>query len=105
MAYEIGARIRQYREANNLTQKQLAEKIGVSNSRISNWEQGINRPDVDLLSVICTALSVSPSELLDVRLDNDELSDHERQIILSYRAKSDMQKPVNILLGLNDSDA
>lgn len=38
--YEIGNRIRKYREECNMTQKQLAERIGVSNSRVSNWEQG-----------------------------------------------------------------
>lgn len=42
MRYEIGSRIRKYREENNLSQKQLAEKIGVSNSRVSNWEQGVS---------------------------------------------------------------
>ena len=44
MKYEIGARIRKYREMSGFSQKELAQKIGVSNSRVSNWEQGINRP-------------------------------------------------------------
>lgn len=65
MKYEIGARIRKYREMSGFSQKELAQKIGVSNSRVSNWEQGINRPDADILADICKALNVSPSELLD----------------------------------------
>ena len=101
MAYEIGIRIRRFREAKNLTQMQLADSIGVTNSRVSNWEQGTNRPDVDKLADICRVLSVSPSELLDVRLDTDELTEHERRLVLAYREKSDMQKAVNILLGLD----
>jgi len=101
MVYEIGTRIRQFRKAKNLTQKQLADILGVANSRVSNWEQGTNRPDVDKLADICRALSVPPSELLDVRLETDELSEHERQLVLSYRAKADMQKAVNLLLGLD----
>lgn len=44
MKYEIGNRIRKYREECKLSQKDLAQKLGVSNSRVSNWEQGINRP-------------------------------------------------------------
>lgn len=40
MKYEIGARIRKYREMRGFSQKELAQKIGVSNSRVSNWEQG-----------------------------------------------------------------
>ena len=39
-----------------MTQKQLAERIGVSNSRVSNWEQGLNRPDADILAAVCVAL-------------------------------------------------
>ncbi len=59
MRYEIGSRIRKYREENNLSQKQLAEKIGVSNSRVSNWEQGLNRPDADILAAIYNCLPVN----------------------------------------------
>ena len=86
-----------------MTQKQLADLIGVTNSRVSNWEQGLNRPDVDLLADICRALSVSPSELLDVRLSTDELNDHERSIIRAYRTKTELQQAVNILLGIIES--
>lgn len=100
MKYEIGARIRKYREMCGLSQKELAQKIGVSNSRVSNWEQGINRPDADILADICKALNVSPSELLYVRLSPDDLDDQERKVIMAYRTKPDLQKAVNILLGL-----
>ena len=103
MTYEIGERIKLYRENRNLSQKDFAEKIGVSNSRVSNWEQGINRPDVDLLKKICEVLNVSPSELLDVHLDTEELTEHEKQLIRNYRMKADLQKAVNILLGLEES--
>ena len=98
MRYEIGTRIRKYREERKLSQKDLANLIGISNSRISNWEQGVNRPDADMLADICRALNVSPSELLDVHLCEDELTDKERKIIQSYRTKTDLQKAVDILL-------
>lgn len=100
MKYGIGTRIRKYREEQNISQKQLAEKIGVSNSRVSNWEQGINRPDADMIAGICLALNVSPSLLLGVQLATDELDEHERKLIKAYREKADLQKAVNILLGL-----
>lgn len=65
MKYEIGKKIRSIRESRGLTQKDLAKAIGVSNSRISNWEQGINRPDADILTALCRELHVSADELLD----------------------------------------
>ena len=101
MKYEIGARIRKFREDRGYSQKELAELIGVSNSRISNWEQGVNRPDADILVDLCKTLNVSPSELLDVHLKDDELNDIERKVIKAYRAKKDLQSAVNILLGVN----
>ena len=103
MAYEIGERIKLFREDRNMSQKDFAQKIGVSNSRVSNWEQGINRPDVDLLKKICETLNDSPSELLDVHHDTEEQTEHEKQIIRRYRMKTDLQRAVNILLGLEES--
>ena len=91
MKYEIGARIRKFREDRGYSQIELAQLIGVSNSRVSNWEQGINRPDADILVDLCKTLNVSPSELLDVHLKDDELNDIERKVIKAYRAKKDLQ--------------
>lgn len=100
--YEIGSRIRKFREDRGFSQLQLADKIGVTNSRISNWEQGQNRPDADILAELCRVLEVSPSELLDVHLTTDELNDQERKVIKAYRAKTELQQAVNILLGLEE---
>lgn len=104
LKYEIGNRIRKFREECGISQKQLAEKIGVSNSRVSNWEQGINRPDADILADICRALNVSPSELLDVHLTVDDWNGHERKVIKAYRSKPELQQAVDILLGIEDNN-
>lgn len=100
LKYEIGKRIRKYREACGISQKQLAEKLGISNNRVSNWEQGINRPDADILADICRALNISPSELLNVRLSSDELNEKEKDVIKAYRSKPELQQAVDILLGI-----
>jgi len=103
LKYEIGNRIRKYRKVCGLTREQLAEKINVTKSRVSNWEQGINRPDADIIGNICRALNVSPSDLLDVHLTDDELSAHEKKVIQAYRTKEDLQQAVDILLGIEDT--
>nr|DAX21193.1 MAG TPA: helix-turn-helix domain protein [Caudoviricetes sp.] len=103
LKYEIGSRIRRYRKENGLTQEQLADKINVTKNRVSNWEQGINRPDADILADICRALNVSPSNLLGVYLSSDDLNERERRVIQAYRDKADMQKAVDILLGIDDN--
>ena len=101
--YEIGNRIRKYREECNMTQKQLAERIGVSNSRVSNWEQGLNRPDADILAAVCVALDVSPSLLLGIRVTGDDLTEQERRVLKAYREKDDVRQEVHILLGISEN--
>jgi len=100
--YEIGARIRKYREARNLSQKELAEKLHISGSRISNWEQGINRPDADMIADLCSVLQVSPSELLDVKLIDNDYTSEERAVIIAYRNKPELQHAVKVLLGIDE---
>lgn len=102
LKYEIGNRIKKYREARHLSQKELAEILNISNSRVSNWEQGLNRPDADMLADICVALKVSPSELLDVRLTDEEYTSKEKELIVAYRSKPELQHAVDILLGIDD---
>ena len=99
--YEIGARIRKYRESRKISQKELAAKLDVTNSVISNWEQGLNRPDADMLAKLCNALEVSPSELLNVHLATDDLTEKERRLITAYRSKPEHQKSIDTLLGID----
>lgn len=105
LKYEIGNKIRKYRKESGLTQEQLADRINVTKSRVSNWEQGINRPDADIIGNICRVLNVSPSDLLDVHLTDDELNVHEKKVIKAYRTKKDLQQAVDILLGIDDNTA
>lgn len=100
MKNNIGDNIRKYREMNHLSQKQLASRLGITNSRVSNWEQGANNPPADMIADICEALNISASELLGVKLAADELSVDERNVIEEYRIKTSMQHAVKVLLGI-----
>lgn len=62
--YVTGAMIKELRERNNLTQLQLAERIGVSDKTISKWETGKGYPDVSLLEPIAKEFSISVAELI-----------------------------------------
>lgn len=61
MPVNLGDRIREARKASGMTQKQLADKIGVSNTSISNWEKGLSNPDPDTIQHLCWALGVEPN--------------------------------------------
>ena len=61
----IGERIRQYREQAGMTQADLAEKIGVTNSSISLIESDKRGITVDKLNKICDALNVKITQILE----------------------------------------
>lgn len=60
-----GALIRTLRQQKHLTQRQLADTIGVSDKAVSKWERGRSRPDVETLQRLADALGVELTELLD----------------------------------------
>lgn len=62
---KIGKFISQKRKEKNLTQAQLAEKLGVSNKSVSKWETGKCMPDYSIIQRLCDELDISVSELVD----------------------------------------
>ncbi len=74
----LGERIRQLRNAHNISQVQLADKLGVSKQSVSNWENGNIMPSIEMLVKISKLFGVSTDYLLGlddkVTLDIDGLS-------------------------------
>ena len=61
---KTGALIRELRTAAGLTQKQLAERLNVSDKAVSKWECGCGCPDVSLLTVLADILGTDVQVLL-----------------------------------------
>ncbi len=59
----IGAFIARCRKEKNLTQRQLAERLEITNQAVSKWENGRGMPDVSLLQPLCDVLGISLNEL------------------------------------------
>lgn len=55
VASVLGSRIRQARRAAELSQSQLAARVGAHVTSISDWERGVNRPRVEALAAIAEA--------------------------------------------------
>lgn len=64
MKLNLGNHIRANRRHMNLTQEQLAEKLGTSPQAVSRWENGTTYPDLELLPVIASFFGVSVDTLL-----------------------------------------
>ena len=73
----FGEYLRVKRKELNLTQKEFADKLFVTESAVSKWERGLSYPDVTLIRDICATLGISEHELLtaseDVEGRNQEL--------------------------------
>lgn len=102
--YQVGKRIKMFREKRGFSQKDFASAIGQKNAAVSNWERGLTRPDVDVLVKICEVLNVSADELLEIPSGEDDLSEAERLLVSAYRKKTDLRHAVNILLGIEAND-
>ena len=60
----VGGFIQQLRKDKGMTQKELAEIIGMSDKTISKWESGNSLPDTSVLVSLCEVLDISVNELL-----------------------------------------
>lgn len=77
MPVYFGYKIRDARKAAGLTQRQLADKINVSNTSICNWEKNLSRPDPDMIQSLCWALGVQPNYFFETSQQlNDRLPDN-----------------------------
>lgn len=86
---QIGKFILESRKKKNITQKELADKIGVTNKAISKWENGRGMPDYSLFQPLCDALDISVTDLL-----NGKEGDSDAVIVdyLKYKDKQNFKK-------------
>lgn len=86
----LGKFISQKRKAANLTQKELSDKLFVTESAVSKWERGISYPDITLISTICDALGVTEHELITASEDysyrkTEKLAKSYQRFISGYK--------------------
>ena len=86
----IGEKIAEMRKQNNMTQKDLAEKLNVSDKVISKWETGKCLPDVEMMMKLSRALGVSISELYECIENTDAgiKEDYNEERIWQYKKYS-----------------
>ncbi len=98
----IGAYLARKRKEKNLTQEQLAEKLGVSNKTVSKWENGKCMPDYSIIESLCKELSVTLPELMDGEDETEEsvrVYDDAQILDLLHRTQ-ELEKQKGTLYGL-----
>ena len=78
---KIGKFIAECRKKVNLTQMQLAEKLGITDKAVSKWERGVAMPDSSIMLELCGILGVSVNELLSGEKINVDTNKNEQLLL------------------------
>ena len=100
---KIGKYIAGKRKGLGLTQRQLAEKLGMSDKSVSKWERGVCLPDVSVYMELCDILEISINEFLageDIREENiiKKSEDNLIQVTKDSKYKQRNLKSVIVIL-------
>ncbi len=80
---KIGRFIAECRKQKDLTQMQLAEKLGITDKAVSKWERGIAMPDSSIMFELCDILGISVNELLSgEKIDMENNNQKNEQLLL-----------------------
>ncbi len=96
---KIGKYIAGKRKSLGMTQRQLAEKLGMSDKSVSKWERGVCLPDVSVYKELCSILGISLNEFLageDIAQEN-MIQKSETNIIEVIRDNINKQKCLKIM--------
>ena len=112
----FGSVLRNLRNSKNLTQKGLADKLGLSFSTISMYERGDREPGIETMEAIADFFNVDMNYLYgkqtipnryqhDVSLSTPQLTltQHETALVITYREHPEMQPAVDKILGIDDT--
>ena len=97
---KIGKYIAEKRKDAGMTQRQLADILGMSDKSVSKWERGVCLPDVAIYSDLCQNLGISINEFLageDIPSDNIKQKFEENIISVSADSKT-KQKRLKIII-------
>ena len=89
---KIGKFIAENRKAKGMKQKDLAEKLGVSDKTVSRWENGNYMPDLSLLQPLSECLDITLNELLSgERIEKDQIAEKAEESIASTLVYSEQK--------------
>ena len=97
----LGLYIRSLRTQNQMTQSQLAEKLGVTDKAVSKWERNLSYPDITLFPKLADILGADVNDLLKECVDDGQPS----RLVQIFEMSQDIRTPLHIILGCSDMAA
>ncbi|MBP3503359.1 MAG: helix-turn-helix transcriptional regulator [Clostridia bacterium] len=77
---KFGKFVKELRKKANLTQKELGEKLNVTDKAVSKWERGLSFPDITMINSLADVFGITSSELLNAEIGKKEEIDVDRVI-------------------------
>lgn len=71
---QVGAKMKNARIANGLSQGDMAKKLGLSNSAYSNYENSYSEPQIEIIQEFCKVLNISVKDLFEMDLPSKSRS-------------------------------
>lgn len=104
----VNEQLKEARKRANLTQEDVEKVTGINKKTISNWENGVSRPDVDSLATLCKLYKVNPNLIFQWESEPDDLTEYldelryrpEMRMLFSVSkkaSKEDVEKAVKII--------
>lgn len=96
---KIGKFIQEKRKEKNITQSELAEKLGITDRAISKWERGICLPDASNMRELCELLGISINDLFsgeEVSMKEDKKQIEENLLLLKKENEDQNKMLLNI---------
>lgn len=104
MIPNINNRIKTIRQELNLTQKGLAEIIGIKWYQIKDIETGKTKPSIDIVSSMCENFAIDSMWLLTGKSDTNKSSKQKEKINNNFKATNKGQDAINALLEIENID-
>lgn len=101
----LGERLLSYRNAVNLSQEKLAEKIGVTRQTVSKWETNQSVPDFDKILPLCEVLGLTTEELITGKKEEkntklEEIKMEKERIEKEYIQKRNKKKAIVLSISI-----
>lgn len=116
-ANKFGCFVADRRKELNMTQKELAAKIHVTDKAVSKWERGLGLPDINTIEDLADALDVSITELMRsektvsseadavvsdvIHVAKEDINERQKSIIYTFAATSAFLSVLQVLLTLD----
>ena len=102
---KIGKFIKEKRKEVNLTQSDLAERLGVTDRAISKWENGVCKPDSGIIFELCKILNITindlfSGEIVDMKDNEKRLEDNLLEMVKLKQAKDKQLLNLEIFIGV-----